>query len=388
MSSNDSSGISRDETLIFTVSQDGRARIYDFADLPCPELHRYFAEGFRGVIRGGRVLAVPTTDAYWATMRRFLGFLDSFNTAPGSLAELKRTHLHEYTANQRGARSAESVGLDLQRLCRVLGETPYGVLDPSVGEFVKHPARLAPRRSALSTTPVYSVTEFAALLEAARKDVAAIQRRIAACEQQLTAFRAAPPSPPAGVESYADLEAHNAIAQGAVLDAAARTGKIPRSLHGTALATLAKGLFLGGSDLTPLLVLAGALTGLRSSEITSLPARHAVDSQTVTIAVDDARARRTPSVHWPLHGGQDSHLHHPGDFYLMLHQLTARGRQFTGSPVIWSVWRGGKPATPSFSSTPALLTVWARRHGLTSDSGEPLAVRLNAIRATVRRRQG
>lgn len=388
MSSNDSSGISRDETLIITVSQNGRARLYDFADLPCPELHRYFAEGFRTVIRGGRVLTVPTTDAYWATMRRFLGFLDSFNTAPASMAELKRTHLHEYEANQRGARSVESVGLDLQRLCRVLGETPYGVLDPSVGEFVKHPARLAPRRSALNTTPVYSVTEFAALLEAARKDVAAIQRRIAACEQQLTVFRAAPPSPPAGVESYADLEAHTAIAQGAVLDAVARTGKIPPSLHGTQLAALAQGLFLSDTDLAPLRVLAGALTGLRTGEVASLPARYAVDDQAVTVAVDDARAGRTHAVRWPLHGGPDSHLHHPGDFYLMLHQLTARGRQFTGSPAIWSLWRGGKPTVPAFPSTSAPLTAWARKHRLTSDSGEPLAVRLNSIRATVRRRQG
>lgn len=354
----------------------GPERVYDFTGLPRPELHPGLAAALTARVQpvGGTARTVSTADMYFASIRRFLGFLGVLDEPLASLGDLRGRHVRQYTASDPGY-SASAMNREIAQLCRLLQDAPYGSLDEDLWQTVKNPGRLIRPTPASHRTPVYSPDEFTALLTAARGDVARIAERVAAGEKLLAAFRSAP-------QSLSDTDRATARA----LDTLDRTGVLPSGQGPKEAALRAGRLCLTGADLAPLLVLAAGLTGLRARAVHTLPADHTVDGATVVVAVNDGRDRDTVPVHWSLTGGDQAPLHKPGAFYLLLHQLTARSRRFARTPVVWSVWTPGGHTTPSFHAPSALLTVWARRHQLTGDDGRPLTVAMPRIRATSRGR--
>jgi len=379
MSSNDSTGTTGtpDEPLAITLSQNGRHRTYAFAELPCPALHSELAAAFEACVgKGERALTISTVDVYWASLRRFLDFLDSFNQTPASMSEVRPAYLHEYGANQRGARSADSVGMDLQRLCRLLGQAPYGTLSRPMWDLVKSPRALAgrPQKKAVE---LYSLREFRAIITAARADADEIRDHFAAAERQLASFRSQP-------SALTDDE----LAAGAALDQMDRTGVVPRVGRASRLDT-AQRLFVTELDMEPLTVLAAALTGLPAAAVKALPADHDVldNGRSIALRVPDRRHGGEVTVRWTVRSDGEEALSTPGDFYRLLHRLTERGRRFSGATTLWSIWTDRGTAGPrhidAFARTRLLdLQGWACEHGLTSDEGQPLVVTLSRLRAT------
>jgi hypothetical protein len=128
---------------------------------------------------------------------------------------------------------------------------------------------------------------------------------------------------------------------------------------------LASHLFVTLEDLVPLLVLMVAVTGRNLESVKELPARHTVlDGRAVSLRLP--KRRRGPgaweqTVTWEI-GDPRRRLHTPGGLYLLVLELTAGSRAFTGpdtgartgdgtgtgagtgSDTIWSVWRHGARA--------------------------------------------
>jgi hypothetical protein len=175
-----------------------------------------------------------------------------------------------------------------------------------------------------------------------------------------------------------------------------------------AMTRLAGQLFLTGADLAPLLVLAAGLTGRNAETLKELPAGHRVlDGKAVAVGLVKRRrgkARSRETVHWETGAGTSGQLRTPGGFYLLLHDLTARSRRFSGTERLWSIWvsrvagEDGHDGGPGGSSRGGHidpfarrlgrvldLAAWAARHQLTADggAGEPLQVTLNRMKTTV-----
>ncbi|MFD3883996.1 hypothetical protein [Streptomyces microflavus] len=363
--------------LTIRLRQTGGAeRVYDFASLPCPDLREGLAAAFGARITPatGPVRSLATADLYYAAVRRFTGFLDALGEPVNSLAAVRPRHLQQYRAGLAATGTATSVARELGLLFRLLLAAPYGSLSPELGDLLHNPGGFigpVPRHHGPVT---YSRDEYTALLNTARKDVGQIRDRIATSEKLLDAFRADP-----GALSDSDRTT------GAVLDEMDRTGRPPADRSdrpGTA-----RMLFLAASDLAPLLVLASALTGLRAKTLHALPIGHESVGGTVVLRVPGDREPGNGLVRWPTSTGASRPLHEAGDFYLLLHQLTARSRRFSDSDTLWSVWAPAGHTRPAPRAVPALMDLWVRTHRLTADDGQPLAVLPNRLRATVRARR-
>src|SRR5712691_4651488 len=171
--------------------------------------------------------------------------------------------------------------------------------------------------------------------------------------------------------------------------------------HGSgARKQLAARLFLTRDDLPPLLILMVALTGRNGETVKELSAAHRLlDGKAVEVTV--IKRRRRPG-HWIGQavwetGPPSRRLHTPGGCYLLIWELTKRGREITSSTSLWSVWRNGHNGVtgtaehhdPFAGRLGDLqpLNAWARRHHLLGDDGNLLSVRLGRLRtsAEVRR---
>jgi hypothetical protein len=144
---------------------------------------------------------------------------------------------------------------------------------------------------------------------------------------------------------------------------------------------LAGNLFLTLDDMLALLVLFVAVTGRNVETIKELPIEHTVlEDRAVQLQV--LKRRRGPrrwwqGVTWEI-GPADRELHTPGGLYLLVLRLTARSRAFSGSPMLWSVWRNGHRVDATGADehynmfghrlhAGLLPERWAARHGLTTD---------------------
>jgi hypothetical protein len=186
----------------------------------------------------------------------------------------------------------------------------------------------------------------------------------------------------------------------------AATGEVPRfrfptgAPHPRARMDYARRLFLVSSDLPPLVVLGVAVSGRNGETIKELPAEHRLlEDRAVQLQVVKRRrgaGRWFDDVVWEI-GPPSRQLHTPGGFYLLLLELTARSRAFSGSTTAWSVWfnggvhdgfAGGGHADPfaAMLSRGLELGRWARRCGLTDEDGAPLELTLNRLKTTVERR--
>ncbi|NEA58317.1 hypothetical protein G3I60_30225 [Streptomyces sp. SID13666] len=107
-----------------------------------------------------------------------------------------------------------------------------------------------------------------------------------------------------------------------------------------------------------------------------------------------ANARTT--VHWSVDPDPARQLKSAGSFYLLLHQLMARSRTWSGTSCLWSIWAGNGRGGARNAGTVGhvgpfdaelarklRLGAWAARHGLLDDDGKPLQMRLTRMKKTV-----
>jgi hypothetical protein len=367
------------------AGEDGRSRVFSFAGLPLPGWHADLAAAFArltGPTGGVRTLA--GAKGAWGTLGRLLRFLASLPRPPRDPSCLTARQLRRFELHRRRTCRPTSVVPELGTLRGLLGQiTPQDSLRADAVDW------LGQRRGVEQQpgTSGYSEQEFGRIMAAARGDVAAIRDRLGATERLLAA---------AGADPQALTAADRATA--AQLHQIASTGQVPLiRVPGNvlpdhvAMLTLARQLFLTDADLAPLLVLGVGLTGRNGETLKELPARHEL-LEGRAVALELTKRRRGPNniyevVQWEV-GAPSRQLHTPGGYYLLVHQLTRRGRAFSGAESLWSIWNVQSGHISPFARAldrPLYFRRWARAHGLlaAADDGRPLEVNLNRLRTTV-----
>ncbi|MBT3163099.1 hypothetical protein HTV80_08265 [Streptomyces sp. Vc74B-19] len=379
--------------------EDGRRWEYDFSTLPFPAFHAEFAAAF--AVRTGPVGGLRTkvsADASFQILRRFLLFLESLKQPPRSLADLTPRHVERFRLQRSESSSLTTARADVFGLITVLRHvSPPDLLDRELREYLQRPGHS--RHQKRTGLPGYSDREFRDIMTAARSDVAAIRDRMRKSDRLLETFRAAP-------KTLTPDEQATAV----VLDEIDRTGIIPDTRNSIGLQdsaarfALARQMFLIEPDLVPLIVLGIGLTGRNAETIKELPTEHRVVEDRA-VAVTLIKRRRSKgnnrdTVHWEIGTAESRQLHTPGGYYLLLHDLTRRGRRLSGGQRIWSIWAGAAGRRGADWETKSAanghidpfaarlnrslrLNRWSQSHELTDDSGQPLALNLNRLKTTV-----
>ncbi|MGW6374809.1 hypothetical protein ACWFRB_01930 [Rhodococcus sp. NPDC055112] len=176
----------------------------------------------------------------------------------------------------------------------------------------------------------YSDGELHRLVTAARSDVVAMRNRHARANELIERFRFNP-------SQLTEEE----LAQATQLVNITVTGKAPPATVKARCEIMSQQYILV-SDLTPLLLLMVAVTGLNIETVKELPAAHRVLEDRVVEIEIVKRRRGSGSWHetvtWEI-GSPGREHHAPGGLYLLLHGLMKVGRVHSGTESLWSVWR-------------------------------------------------
>ena len=393
---------------------DGRRAEFDISRLPLPGWHPMLADAVAertGPAGGLRTAAAAGTG--WGAVVRLVRFLATLPQPPTVPEQLDSRHMAAFYQH-RCASSLLTAQRDLAEartlfiLPAVRGRIPDAVLDhvqrrlpmPREGEA----ADVAAGAGAKRLTTGFSDGEFARLMAALRTDAAAIRDRIRHGEDLLARYLADAPD-----LGGSERELGRALWQ------MAQTGRVHplpgRPLHAFApqRRELAGHLFLTLADLPPLMMLAAALSERNGESIKELPVKHRVlEGKAVELVIVKRRRgtrRWFETVTWEI-GSPGRELHHPGGFYLLLSELTARSRALRDSPLLWRVWRNGHgarqgraddhvaPFDHSLRGTTILPSAWAATRprplladplvdGGVSAAGAPLQVSFNRIKTSM-----
>ncbi len=384
--------------MVEFVGRDGRRKRYDFAELAVPGLREELAAAFAvrvGVT--GTLHTLASANNAWSAVRRFTAFLATVRPRPDTPRAITASHLRRFRAQRLETQSEVAVLAEMRRVCRVLMEFPDGSLHPDTRAYLRTGQIMVDPGTGRLGVPGYSDELFGRIMRAARSDVGRVRDRIRASERLLATHA----SQPAALEA---LEAGQGQ-EVAELVALAETGEVPDLRFPTgspdpwSRMAYARRLFLVTSDLAPLMVLGVGLSGRNGGTVKELPAAHELlDERAVQL---QAVKRRRGAGHWYSDvvweiGQPSRQLHTPGGFYLLLLELTARSRAFSGSTTAWSIWvnngvregLGGGGHVDPFAqvlSRDTRLSHWARGHGLT-ENDVPLRLTMNRLKTTVERR--
>lgn len=384
-----------DALLVDFTGRDGRRKTFAFAELAIPGLRADLATAF--AVRIGHTGTLNTlTSAVnaWAALKRFVAFLAGLRHPPATVEQITAGHLRRFRLHRLETCSEVAQMAEMRRVCRILAELPPDRVDEQT-RIQLGAAQLTTGATGHEGVPGYDDEVFAAIMRAARSDVAAIRDRIRAGARLLAA------------QAQAGRAGATDRAAAGELRALAGTGEVPMlrwpgtgNPDSQARMRYAARLFLVSTDLAPLMVLGIGLSGRNGETIKELPAAHQIlDDKAVQLRVTKRRRGAGSwytDVVWEI-GTPSRQLHTPGGFYLLLLELTARSRAFSGSATAWSVWLGGAvtqgleggghvdPFGANLSRGLG-LSRWARRHGLT-EGGKPLTLTTNRIKTTVERRR-
>lgn len=378
------------------VGEDGRERVFRFAELPLPGLHEDFAFALDARIGfGGGRRTQRAAMGQWQTIRRFFTVLASLAEPPRRVADLRVRHVERYRMSRLETCEYQTAVRHVQDLLLVLRALPQPErLERTLLDFMVQRGHGVDAQQ--GGTPGYSDREFTAVMAAARSDVAAIRDRLAAGEALLTRYRHGP-----GALEDSERE------RGAALAELARTGQPKVDYQGLAVGLYAEAglerarqLFVVDGDLAPLMIYAAGLSGRNPETLKELPAKHRVlESRAVVVTLTKRRrgkANSRTTVHWSVDTDPGRRLRTTGGFYLLLHEMMARSRALSKTTSLWSIWAGnGRGRTRNAATGGHVgpfdaelgrklhLGQWAARHGLRGDDGQPLNLRLTRLRTTV-----
>jgi len=348
--------------------EDGRRRTFDFADCELPGWHEDLAVAVAARIGpGGGLRTAASAVAMWSPLRRFLRTLAGMYDAPQVPADARVEHAL-YFADSVAAtmqpvyalRVVEHV-VDVLRLMPPARGVPHEVLDVLRVRVPAMPQHV----------PGYSEGELRRLVAAARADVKALRERITQGRRMLDG-------------SGLQAERLRTVAAGGRLERVSATNNASRTL------------FPVRADLPAMLVLLAAVTGRNVETIKELPAEHrVVGGKAVEVRLTKRRRGSGvwhQTVLWEI-GQPGQELRQPGGLYLLLYDLMAPSRALADDPRwFWSYCRArheDRHGSPFLGSMTAGIEMkdWAARHGLTDDSGAPLAVSFNRIRTSAEARR-
>lgn len=377
------------------IGDDGRTRTFSADRWPMPGWHGPTLAAFsRRTGPTGTLRTERSAQGNWLFLGSFLRYLDSLQHPPYDPGALTLHNVQGYL-RQRASTASINRSLECQTILRRL------LIEPPLREMISPDihaalARSVPKFRKLNASG-YSDGEIARILGAARADVSAIRSRIESSERILSDNDAK------------TTEESSSAADVPSLRKVAATGVIPRQQTGTPLTwrrrlAQAEQLFLLKRDLVPILILLITLTGRNVETLKDLPAEHKIlEGRAVQLRLTKRRRGEQhwyETVTWEI-GPPHRELETPGGLYLLLHRLMARGRTYTESTALWSIWRNGiaggisgtaehmAPFRRSLSDPPLLPSTWAAGHSLLTDPqgdtevGAPLTVTFGRIRTTI-----
>jgi hypothetical protein len=318
-------------------------------------------------------------------LKRLVRFLASQPNPPGAPAGLTRGHMERFLRHRAATIGSPGAWSEVRSAGWLFASMPdqhrpaQEVLD-----FVFQRVE----GLAFSAKTGYSDNELRQVITAARSDVARLRDRLRSGHALAAGWQ----------QDRGELTGPQRREAELLADIAA-TGEVPwpgydRVRSWTARQQLAGRLFVTRPDIWPLMILLVALTGRSPDAVKELPAEHRVlDDLAAELVL--VKRRRGPgrwhqAVTWEI-GRPGRELHHPGGFYLLLHELMAASRRFSGSPLVWSVWQNASQAGAAehvnpFArglTMPKLRTSWDAAHGLTGDDGQPLRVDLQRLKTSI-----
>ncbi|MER7959903.1 hypothetical protein [Streptomyces sp. NPDC096030] len=393
-----------DGLVVRCFAEDGSgSRDYPFADLPvAPGLRRGLAEAFdRRTAPGAGLTSLDSTNNAYRAALGFARYLSALAWPPTELAHLLPEHLDGFFDSRKDQSTrAGEVLADIKLLLRHaegLSETVVAKLREA------HPPRVRPQEPKQS----YSQHEFKRIADAARADLRAAAARIRANREDLHRFRTGELAP----DKDRRLE---------LLDWVDRFGDVPRQLrprgvragqdvaqswvtrHGS-VDEIVTWLHLSGMEFTAGTILLTAMTGQNKSVVFKTPAVHhradGYTGQTPTAILEAKKPRRGRRAHmslalsdlpdWisipsnPEEVSSRDELHTPFGLYVLLHELTSRSRELTGTNRLLIGWvgRGGGVGRGLRQlAMDGWVPRWADRHGLQAEKpdeeGKPVPLRL------------
>ncbi|HZJ07307.1 MAG TPA: hypothetical protein VFD59_17830 [Nocardioidaceae bacterium] len=370
--------------VVFSLVFDGRARTIDLSDLPCPRLVRALAQALAGI--GGQDGTVREWSGFAGMVKHLRAFVAFAAAAvPGGdlgLGDVEPELLEAFeTQVGAGYGSGSSQPHEwmrtVVRLLRLAGQDAPGVLSVHMQARVGYATTTAfpSRPRPLDACPL---GVFEAIGAAALADVRRIRDRIAAGER-LAATGTDP-----RVAGWSRLEN--------VLWHVARHGPLTTGEHSGIWAVdnthggvraVNQHLFLTSADLVPLVVALIVATGLEPECVKGLRADCLVNPVSGFVSIAYVKKRARNNSHKTIRVRDGGALHFPGGLIALVRRLTQRGRQLSGSDLLWIDVRydGVHPSFGTSGSFNRNIGRWAHRHGLgaLSDRGGG-AVRLDLRR--------
>lgn len=310
--------------------EDGRQALFDVSRCDAPGWHEALAAALSARIGpAGPCRTLASARATWHAMVIFLSFVGQHTkvTAP---EQLQVDDVRAFLEWRRSTLQEADVMSHFRGLGSLLRTSPVRERIPAEAMRELTRPRVTPVRAGKRA---YSPYELKVLTRTVRRDVAHIRDRLLDGEKGLAA-RPSSTDPEDVVNAWKALE--SLAITGVVPD---RAGPVTIQSARTAEA---RQLFLTWPDMTAMMALLVIVSGRNVETVKELPAEHRIlDGRAVEVRLTKRRRGRRrwyETVTWEI-GPPSRQLFTPGGVYLLVHQLCARGRSFSRSETIWSLWR-------------------------------------------------